>query len=102
LQRHGAANPLEPLLFERAQDLRLEGERQIADLVEEERAAVRQLEFAGLAVLRAGEGALLVAEQFRLEQRLGDRRTVDGDKRPVGARAERVQRAREQFLSGAA
>ena len=77
-------------------------ERQVADLVEEERAAMRQLEAARLARGGAGERALLVAEQLRLEQRLGNRRAVDRDERSVGARAQRVQRAREQLLAGAA
>ena len=45
-------------------------ERQLADLVEEHRAAVGRLEQAGLAPDRAGEGAALVAEQLALEQRL--------------------------------
>ena len=78
------------------------GERQLADLVEKQRAAMRQLETARLARVGAGERALLVAEQLGLEQRLGNRGAVDGDERPVVARAERVQRAREQLLAGAA
>ena len=41
-----AADALEPLLFERAQNLGLQRQRQVADLVEEQRAAVRQLELA--------------------------------------------------------
>ena len=102
VQRHRAADALEPLLLERAQDLRLQRQRQLADLVEEQRAAVRELELARLARRRAGERALLVAEQLRLEQRLGNRRAVDRDERAVGARAQRVQRAREQLLAGAA
>ncbi len=52
--------------------------------------------------LRAGERALLVAEELGLEQRLGNRGAVDGDERPVGAVARGMQRAREQFLAGAA
>ena len=50
----------------------------------------------------AGERALLVAEQLALEQRRGNRGAVDGDERPVAARAQRVERAREQLLAGAA
>src|SRR5262249_61286444 len=102
LEWDGAADALEPLLLERAEDLRLEGKRQVADLVEKQRAAMRQLELAGLPVLRAREGALLVAEQFRLEQGFGYRRAVDGDERPIGARAQRMQCASEQLLAGAA
>ena len=44
--------------------------RHVADLVEEERAAVGQLELALVAELGAGEGALLVAEQLALEHAL--------------------------------
>ena len=56
----------------------------------------------GLRCGGAGERALLVAEQLGLEQRLRNRRAVDRDERAVGARAERVQRPREQLLAGAA
>ena len=50
--------------------------RAVADLVEEDRP-VGELEAPGLAVARAGERALLVAEQLALEQRLGQRGAVD-------------------------
>jgi hypothetical protein len=46
----------------------------LADLVEEERAAVGLLEAADAAAVGAGEGALLVAEELGLEERLRDRR----------------------------
>ena len=46
VQRRRAADALEGLLLERAQDLRLQRQRQIADFVEEQRAAMRQLELA--------------------------------------------------------
>ena len=72
-----AAEALEAALLEHAQQLGLRDQRQVADLVEEQRAAVGQLEAPGLAVVRAGEGALLVAEDFRFEQRVGQRRAVD-------------------------
>src|SRR5206468_3572104 len=71
-------------------------------LVEEQRTAVGQLELAWLARRRARKGAFLVAEQLRLEERLGYRGAVDRHERPVGARAERVQRPREQLLPRAA
>ena len=70
LHRRRSADALEAPLFERAQDLGLQRERQVADLVEEERAAVRHLELARLARDGAGEGALLVAEELGFEQRL--------------------------------
>ena len=102
LQRHGAADAFEALLLQRAQDLRLQRQRQVADFVEEQRAAVRELELARLPRRRAGERALLVTEELGLEQRLGNRGAVDGDERSVGARAQHVQRAREQLLARAA
>ena len=102
LQRDGAADTLEPPLFERAENFGLQPQRQIADLVEEQRAAVRELELARLARHRAGKGALLMPEQLGFQQVVGNRRAIDRDKRPVGPIAQRVERAREQLLARAA
>ena len=77
-----AADALELLLLQHAQQLELQAGRHVADLVEEQGAAVGQLEPAELALDGAGEGALLVAEQLGLEQRLGQRAAVDLDERP--------------------
>src|SRR5215831_6860392 len=60
---------------------------------------MRQLELARLTVGRAGERALLVAEKLGFEQRFRNGRAVDGDKRAVGAWAERVQRTSEQLFA---
>src|SRR5690606_36442585 len=74
---------------------------QLADLVEEQGARVRLLE-ASLAVLvRAGEGAALVAEQFGLDQVLGDRRAVHRDERPPRAPRVRGDVLRQELLAGA-
>ena len=78
------------------------GERQLADLVEEERAALRRLEGALPGRDGAGERAPLVAEELALDQALGQRRAVDGDERRRRVRAEPVQVARDQLLAGAA
>ena len=53
--------------------------RQVADLVEEEGAAVGELEAAGTGADGAGERPLLVPEQLALEQGGGDRGAVDLD-----------------------
>ena len=58
-------------LLQRAQELGLELDRHLADLVEEQRAAVGLLEQALPALLGVGERALGVAEQLALEQLLG-------------------------------
>ena len=57
------------LLLDRAQQLHLHLQRQVGDLVEEERAAVRGLEEAVAVGERAGEGAFAVAEELGLHQR---------------------------------
>ena len=73
----------------------------VADFVEEQRAAVRLLESADALLVRAGERALLVAEQLRFEQVLLQRRAVDLDE--VARRAQRVvmDGAGDQLLAGA-
>ena len=95
------AERLELALLQHAQQLRLERRAHRADLVEEDRAAVGQREFALLCRGRAGEGAANVPEQLRLEQRLRNRRAIDLDERHVALRAAVVDRARDQFLPGA-
>src|SRR5690606_28810095 len=72
-----------------------------ADLVEEDRAAVRLLEAADVLRDRAGEAALLVAEQCRLDQLARNRSAVEHDERLVLARARVVQRTRDHLLAGA-
>ena len=89
-----AADALELALLQHAQQLGLHRRRDVADLVEEQRAAVGELEAAELALDGAGERALLVAEQLALEQRLGERAAVDLDERAARARRERWWMAR--------
>ena len=69
------------LVLQNAQQARLRTERQIADAVEEERAAVGLLEAPGAAGLGAGKCASLMAKQFGLEQRLGKGGAVELDQR---------------------
>jgi hypothetical protein len=71
------------------------------DLVEEQRAAIGQLEASLPAIGGAREGALFVAEDLALEQRLGNRGAVDGDKREPCARTELMNRLRDELLAGA-
>ena len=50
---------------------------------------------------RAGERALLVAEQLRLDQAVGQRRAADLDERLLRAQRVVVDRVRDQLLAGA-
>ena len=76
-------------LLQRAQELHLEVQRQLADLVEEERALVGAWNLPGAARDRAGEGALHVAEELALDEVLGDGAAVDGDERARSRGCER-------------
>jgi hypothetical protein len=82
------------LLLERAQQLHLHLDRDLADLVEEERALVGELEAPGLAADRAGEGALLVAEELALDEVRGMAAQFTRMKGLSRARCSRGARAR--------
>ena len=98
LHARRAADRLDHLLLQRPEHLRLRLQAHVADLVQEERAAIRQLELAAPIRDCAGKRPLDVAEQLRLDQLLRDRRAVDFDERPVPPAAHRVYRARDQLL----
>ena len=99
--RVGAADRPHLLLLEHAQELHLQAHRHVADLVQQQRAAVRGLEQAFVGAMRARERALLVTEQLGLEQILGHRAAVDRDERALLARARAMDRARHELLAGA-
>ena len=67
-------------LLQHAQQLDLYGHRQIADLVEKQRAAVGRFEPASALLGGPRERALLVAEQLALDQRLREGSAVDRQK----------------------
>ena len=94
-----SSDTLDHALLKKAQQLHLQGERQVTDLVEEERSAMRCLDLAKSLFRRPGEGALLVSEQFAFEERFGYRRTIEGDEPVSMPRRELVQRAGEQLLA---
>src|SRR6185437_15184020 len=94
----------ERLVFFRLQEpqqLHLHRGRNFADLVEKQRAAVRFFRETRRVALRIGERALLVTEQFALEQRVRERAAVHGDEALVTTSTELVNAPREQLLAGA-
>ena len=70
------------LILQHAENLGLHQRRHVADLVEEQRAAVALLELADPLAVGAGERAFFVAEQFAFQQLLGNGRAVDRQERP--------------------
>src|SRR6185369_16500066 len=101
-ERLGRADALDLAILEHAEQLHLDAERQLADLVQEDRAAVRRLEEPLAITVGARERAANVAEELALEERRRERRTVADDERPVVERREVVNRAGDQLLAGAA
>ena len=71
-----APHPLELTLLEDPQQLDLDGRGDVADLVEEDGAAVGQLEPADAIAVCAGEGTSDVAERRRMVERQIERRDV--------------------------
>ena len=82
--RSGATDRHDLALLEHAELRRLRGPRQVADLVEEQRAAIGGADEPRVVGLGAGERALLVPEQLALDEVLGERAAVDRHE-PAGA-----------------
>src|SRR5471030_2301066 len=94
-----STNTHELSFFEYPQELHLRRGRDFADLVEKDRPGVSKLESSKATLGSTGKGTLLVAEQFTLEQRVGQRADIDGDEWLVLTRPEHVDRARREFLA---
>src|SRR5262249_6254731 len=84
-----------------AEQFGLKLEWDVADFVEEQRAAVGQLEAADLLVQGAGESATLVAEKFGFEEARRNRGAIDFHESAFAARAEVVDGASDELLAGA-
>jgi hypothetical protein len=98
----GATDAADGAGLEHAQQLGLQCQRQLADLVDQQRAAVRGLEQPLLARGRAGVGALFAAEQFIFDQVLAEGAAVDDHERPVGSARVLVQVLGDALLARAA
>ena len=87
--------------MEHAQKLGLESQRQITNLIEEQRSAVGGLKPPVPLRQRAREGALFVAKQLVLHQVLRQIGAGKGHERPTIAGAEAVQGAPQNALARA-
>src|SRR5262249_29390745 len=72
-------------LLDRAKELRLRGARELPHLVEKPSASERGLEEPRLRAIGAGECALLVSEELRLDQALGERGAVETEEHAASA-----------------
>jgi len=99
--RRGLTDALIFAVLQHAQQFGLQLQRQLADLVEEQRAALRLLEKSFLRRRGAGERALGVAEQGGFQQIGSDGGTVDRHQRCRRVRPQLAQRGRHQLLAAA-
>src|SRR5262249_33784665 len=94
------AETLELVLLYDAEQLRLQLEGDLADLVQEQRAAVCELEAANPLRDRAGTGSPLVAEQLAFQQARGNGGGIHLDERSVVSPARIVDGTGNQLLPG--
>ena len=101
LSRPRLAHPPDGARLDGPQELRLELERQLADLVEEHGPAVGRFEGADALAIRAREGAAYVPEELALDEVRRDRAAIDDDERLVGPRTALEDLRRDDLLAGA-
>ncbi len=98
---HRVADALVLLVLDEAQQLGLQRQREVADLVEEQRAAIGLIDPAQGAFGGSGERAAVVAEQLAFHQVRRQRGAVDGDEGLLRAPAPGVDGTRQLALAGA-
>ena len=96
-----SADPEKLALGQHPQQPGLQRGRHVADLVQEQGAAMGLFETADMAPVGAGEGTGLVAEQFALQQLGRDGGGIERHERSGRARRFAVQGAGHQLLAGA-
>ena len=96
-----SAHAIEFAVGQDPQQARLRFGGHVADLVQEQRAAVGLFEASRALCRGAGEGALLMTEEFGLDQILGDGGHVQSDELVLLARAVAMQGMGHQFLARA-
>ena len=94
----GPSHPLDLVLLQDPEKLRLDARADLADLVEEARPAVRRLEQPTLVDDRSREGASHVSEELGFQYPLGQGAAIDGHERSLGSRARGMDGPRDQLL----
>ena len=98
--RSSPAQPLYLLLLQGTQELGLQFQRQVSDLVQEQRAHMSQFQSSDALRDRPGEGAFLMAKELALQQAERNGRAIQLHKGPVTSRTDCMNRPRDQLLTG--
>src|SRR5262249_35454342 len=98
----GLADALVGAVVEETQQPSLGIGGQVADLVEEERAALGLFDLADGVGHRTREGPLAMPEERAAHQLTGEHGTVDGDEAPFGGPAVPAEPASQDVLARAA
>jgi hypothetical protein len=101
LPRLGGADGLDLAVLQGPEQLGLGAHRKLPDLVEEEGPALGRGEGSGVGGDGAGEGALLVAEELRVDELRGERPHVEREERAPGVEAAAVEGLGDELLAAA-
>src|SRR5215472_15419443 len=88
------------MVLQHMQQLGLQGRMHFADLIQENRAAVRLLKLAEFLPRGAGKSARLIAKQFAFQKLVRDRGAVYLDEGFIGARRLRMNHTCHHFFAG--
>src|SRR5438094_5707924 len=97
-----ASHRVKLAILQSAQQLRLNRQRHVADLVQEESAVVGLAQQTFGRSVSSGKRSPLVAELLAFEQRLRQSRAVDGHKWLIFPPASQIDSLGNEFLSGPA
>src|SRR5262249_30619743 len=89
-------------LLDGPEQLRLRGQRQFADLVEEDSPPRGMDKNPGLVAIGPGEGPLAMAEKLVFQEVVRDRGAVDRQKAGICSRALQMNGSGNELLAGAA
>src|SRR5581483_6334907 len=87
-------------LLKNAEQLSLEGRRQLAHFIQKDGSAFRQLEAALFQGNGPRERTLFMPEQFTLEKCFAERRAIHSDERSIPAGTLLMKSPRDQFFTG--
>src|SRR5437867_9660025 len=73
---------------------------QVPDLIQKKRPAMRQFELAKPVAMRAGEGALLMPEEFAFDERFRNGAAIQSHEAVMAPMTEPMDQRGDQFLAG--